>query len=349
MARISRGFRGRGRTGSDPARVPPGQYVTDDFPVLSAGPTPEVSLDEWALSIVGEIDDPVTWTWEQFQGLPHEQLTTDIHCVTKWSKLDTAWSGVSVDVLLEGIDTAAQHALVHSYGGYTTNLPLEDLTGGRAWVRTATTGRRSIPSTAGRPGCWCRTCTSGRAPSGCAPSSCATTTIPNSGRATATTTTAIRGRNSATPATDLAGRAGRRAGRRDPERAQHRAGGPRLGRPPARPARRRAPHGRGRLPGPAQLLDRHPGRRTSGSPSRWSAWTTGRYLPIWSTSCAPATRSSCAGRSGLVRLGAGPGGSAAARCRRQRGGAADGDAARPAAPAATCQRACCCHRTPSTR
>jgi DMSO/TMAO reductase YedYZ molybdopterin-dependent catalytic subunit len=114
--------------------VPPGQYVTDDFPVLSAGPTPEVSLDEWALSIVGEIDDPVTWTWEQFQGLPHEQLTTDIHCVTKWSKLDTAWSGVSVDVLLEGIDTAAQHALVHSYGGYTTNLPLEDLTGGRAWV-----------------------------------------------------------------------------------------------------------------------------------------------------------------------------------------------------------------------
>jgi DMSO/TMAO reductase YedYZ molybdopterin-dependent catalytic subunit len=133
MARISRGFRGRGRA-ADPSRVPPGQYVTDDFPVLSAGPTPEIALEEWRLTIAGEVDAPVTWTWDQFQALPHEEVTTDIHCVTKWSKLDTAWSGVSVDTLLSGIDSAAEFALVHAYGGYTTNLPLEDLTDGRAWV-----------------------------------------------------------------------------------------------------------------------------------------------------------------------------------------------------------------------
>jgi DMSO/TMAO reductase YedYZ molybdopterin-dependent catalytic subunit len=133
MGRISRGFRGRRRP-ADPSRLPPGQYFTDDFPVLSAGPTPDVPLDEWALSIVGEVDEPVTWSWQQFQALPHEDVVRDIHCVTKWSKLDTAWSGVSVDTLLDGIDTAAEYALVHSYGGYTTNLPLEDLLGGRAWV-----------------------------------------------------------------------------------------------------------------------------------------------------------------------------------------------------------------------
>jgi DMSO/TMAO reductase YedYZ molybdopterin-dependent catalytic subunit len=148
MARISRGFRGRGR-GADPSRVPPGQYVTDDFPVLSAGPTPEIPLDRWRLTIVGEVDDPVSWTWDEFQQLPHEDVTTDIHCVTKWSKLDTAWSGVSVDTLLEGIDTAAEYALVHSYGGYTTNLPLEDLTGGRAWVTDAYDGAPLEPEHGG--------------------------------------------------------------------------------------------------------------------------------------------------------------------------------------------------------
>src|SRR6201993_2474125 len=102
MSPISRGFTGRRRHGGDPARVPPGQYVTDDFPVLSAGPTPRTPLDEWSFTILGAVDEPVSWPWEEFIALPAESPTTDIHCVTKWSKLDTTWKGVSVDTLLEG-------------------------------------------------------------------------------------------------------------------------------------------------------------------------------------------------------------------------------------------------------
>src|SRR5215207_4110182 len=105
MPVISRGFRGR-RPAIDPARLPPGQYVTTDFPVLSAGPTPHTALDEWSFSIRGTVARPMSWTWSQFNALPSETITTDIHCVTKWSKFDTVWSGVSLDVLLEeaGVD-----------------------------------------------------------------------------------------------------------------------------------------------------------------------------------------------------------------------------------------------------
>ena len=81
-----------------------------------------MSLEEWTFSIVGEIDEPKRWTLKEFRELPHETLTTDIHCVTKWSKLDTSWTGVSVDTLLEGVDTAAEFATVFSDRGYTTNL-----------------------------------------------------------------------------------------------------------------------------------------------------------------------------------------------------------------------------------
>jgi DMSO/TMAO reductase YedYZ molybdopterin-dependent catalytic subunit len=112
------------------------------------------------------VDEPRSWTWEELRALPGEQLTRDIHCVTKWSKLDTAWEGVSLDVLMDGIETAAEYAMAHSYGGYTTNLPLEDLTDGKAWVATPSTASRSSPSTAARPAFWCPTSTSGRAPSG---------------------------------------------------------------------------------------------------------------------------------------------------------------------------------------
>ena len=101
MSPISPGFRGRRRPVADPSRVPPGQYVTGDFPVLSAGPTPHTPLDEWSFTIDGEVDEPVSWTWEEFLGLPSETVTVDIHCVTKWSKLDTAWRGVSLDTLLD--------------------------------------------------------------------------------------------------------------------------------------------------------------------------------------------------------------------------------------------------------
>jgi DMSO/TMAO reductase YedYZ molybdopterin-dependent catalytic subunit len=133
MPPISRGFRGR-RPEVDPARIPPGQYVTNDFPVLSAGPTPRTPLDEWSFTISGAVDEPVSWPWEEFVGLPSETPTLDIHCVTKWSKLDTTWRGVSIDTLLEGVHTDAEYITAWCDGGYTTNVPLEDLTDGKAWI-----------------------------------------------------------------------------------------------------------------------------------------------------------------------------------------------------------------------
>ena len=134
MAPISRGFRGRRDRDVDPARVPAGQYVVHDFPVLSAGPTPHSPLDEWSFTIHGAVDEPASWSWEDFLALPTETFTVDIHCVTKWSKLDTSWTGVSVDTLLDGVVTEADYVTAWSDGDYTTNIPLEDLTGGRAWV-----------------------------------------------------------------------------------------------------------------------------------------------------------------------------------------------------------------------
>jgi DMSO/TMAO reductase YedYZ molybdopterin-dependent catalytic subunit len=105
--RISRGFGGR-RDDAPPDRVPPGQYVTSDFPVLSAGPTPHTPLAEWDFSNVGEVGKPRRWTWDEFRALPSEDVTVDIHCVTKWSNLDTAWQRVSVDTLLDEIETSAE-------------------------------------------------------------------------------------------------------------------------------------------------------------------------------------------------------------------------------------------------
>jgi DMSO/TMAO reductase YedYZ molybdopterin-dependent catalytic subunit len=135
MPPISRGF--RRRHAADPAqegRVPPGQHVVSDFPVLSAGPTPHTPLDEWSFQLVGAIDEPRSWTWEEFRALPAETVTKDIHCVTSWSKLDTTWEGVSVDTLLDGVVTEAEYVVAVCDGGYETNLPLEDVTGGKAWV-----------------------------------------------------------------------------------------------------------------------------------------------------------------------------------------------------------------------
>jgi DMSO/TMAO reductase YedYZ molybdopterin-dependent catalytic subunit len=134
MAFISRGFHGRRRPDVDPARVPPGQYVTDDFPVLSAGPTPRPHLADWDFTIDGAVEQPAHWTWDEFHELPTETFTRDIHCVTKWTKLDTTWTGISVDTLLERARPTAGFVTVHATEGYTTNLALEDLTGGKAWV-----------------------------------------------------------------------------------------------------------------------------------------------------------------------------------------------------------------------
>jgi DMSO/TMAO reductase YedYZ molybdopterin-dependent catalytic subunit len=140
VSRVSRGFRGKRRDERDDSRLPPGQYLVDGFPVLSAGPTPDVPLDEWTFSVVGEVAEERTWSWEEFKALPSETVRADIHCVTKWSKLDTSWEGVSIDTLLEDVETDATHVLAFCDGGYTTNLPLEDVLDGKAWIAFAYDG-----------------------------------------------------------------------------------------------------------------------------------------------------------------------------------------------------------------
>jgi DMSO/TMAO reductase YedYZ molybdopterin-dependent catalytic subunit len=150
MSFVCRGFRGRRReSGAGASRIPPGKYRTDDFPVLSAGPTPHAPLDRWSFSIVGEIDEPRRWTWDEFRALPSEEVTVDIHCVSKRSKPDTVWQGVSVDTVLDGLDTAAESIVRFSDGGYATNLPLEDVTSGKASVAVAYDGEPLDPEHGG--------------------------------------------------------------------------------------------------------------------------------------------------------------------------------------------------------
>jgi DMSO/TMAO reductase YedYZ molybdopterin-dependent catalytic subunit len=134
MSPISRGFRGH-RPHVNAARVPPGQHVVDEFPVLSVGATPRSPVDsQWTFQLSGAVDEPVSWTWEELLALPAETPTVDIHCVTAWSKLDTTWRGVSVDTLLDGAETEAEYVSAWCDDGYRTNLPLEDVTGGQAWI-----------------------------------------------------------------------------------------------------------------------------------------------------------------------------------------------------------------------
>jgi DMSO/TMAO reductase YedYZ molybdopterin-dependent catalytic subunit len=132
MGILSRGFSGRRRSSDD--NLPPGQYLTDDFPVLSAGPTPRVDVADWQLSVTTETGDVRRWDWAALQALPQVEPTVDLHCVTRWSKLATSWRGVSLDTLLADVETAADYVLIDAYGGYTTNVPLEDLLDGQAWI-----------------------------------------------------------------------------------------------------------------------------------------------------------------------------------------------------------------------
>lgn len=148
MGVVSRGFRGRRRPVNEPDRVPPGQYVTDDFPVLSAGPTPSIPPEEWRFTITNRTGSDTTFTWAEFLALPSETVSVDIHCVTKWSKLATVWEGVSLDTLLSQVDTA-EFTVFHSYGGYTTNVPVADLTGGRAWIAYGYDGQPLAPAHGG--------------------------------------------------------------------------------------------------------------------------------------------------------------------------------------------------------
>lgn len=148
MTPIARGFRGR-RPTADPTRIPPGQYLTTDFPVLSAGPTPRADLSKWTFTIDGAVDSGVIFTWDQLLALPAETPTVDIHCVTKWSKLDTNWRGVSVDTLLQSVKTNAGFLTAWCDGGYTTNLPVADMTGGQAWVAYEYDGQPLAPEHGG--------------------------------------------------------------------------------------------------------------------------------------------------------------------------------------------------------
>ena len=153
---VTRGFVGRrGGQGAGQidlaSRTPPGQYLTTDFPVLSAGPTPRTPLDRWSFSIEGLVREPVNWTWESFLGLPSREWTVDISCVTKWTKLDMHWRGVSVDALFEHVDLDPNAALAIGWsdGGYTTNLPLEDILNGKAFVAFEYDGRPLSPEHGG--------------------------------------------------------------------------------------------------------------------------------------------------------------------------------------------------------
>jgi DMSO/TMAO reductase YedYZ molybdopterin-dependent catalytic subunit len=135
MSPVTRGFHHLSRApAGQEGRVPPGQHMTEGFPVLSAGPTPHTPLGNWTFSLTRDGQTVKSWTWKEFRALPAEDVTADIHCVTRWSKLDTKWRGVSVDRLLDQTEAGALYVLAFCDGGYTTNLPAEDVTGGKAWV-----------------------------------------------------------------------------------------------------------------------------------------------------------------------------------------------------------------------
>jgi DMSO/TMAO reductase YedYZ molybdopterin-dependent catalytic subunit len=146
MGIVSPGFTGRRRAG---AELPPGQYLTEDFPVLSAGPTPHILPEHWEFTITTETGEMHRWDWSAFTSLPTETVTKDLHCVTRWSKLGTEWTGVSLDTLLADVETAADFVMVTSYGGYTTNLPLEDLLDGQAWIAHQYDGEDLAPEHGG--------------------------------------------------------------------------------------------------------------------------------------------------------------------------------------------------------
>ena len=136
MAGFTRGFAGRGKKNRDP-RLPPGQYDTGkQWPVLTAEATPKLDLATWTFTVDGLVDRPTTWTWDEMHALAPSTYSGDIHCVTTWSKLGMEFTGVSVDTLLElaGPQPSASFVLARSHTGYTTNLPLADVTGGKAWV-----------------------------------------------------------------------------------------------------------------------------------------------------------------------------------------------------------------------
>jgi len=146
-ATLTPGFRGRARP--EGVTLPPGQYEEQGFPVLSAGPTPNIDSSRWSFTVTDESGAAKTWTWADLMALPQDKPTVDIHCVTRWSKFGTRWRGVSLDVLLADVQSTADFAMVGSYGGYTTNLPVADLLGGKAWIAHTYDGKPLHPEHGG--------------------------------------------------------------------------------------------------------------------------------------------------------------------------------------------------------
>ena len=149
---ISRGFRGRRGSGATSARLPPGQHLVTDFPVLSAGPTPVPDLATWRFTLEDGASPLALWSWAEFNALPQSDIAADIHCVTTWSKFDTQWRGVSVDTLLEAAglsEPPGAFVLAHCDGGYTTNVPSEDLVDGKAMIATTFDGEPLDPEHGG--------------------------------------------------------------------------------------------------------------------------------------------------------------------------------------------------------
>jgi len=150
MAIVNKGFIGKG--GDSYKRPPPGQSEVIQWPVLTYGPTPHVNLDEWTLTIDGAVNKPITLDWKAFNKLPFLELKTDIHCVTRWSKLDMLWEGVSLDELIGlagGLTEDANHLLVETVEGYTTNVPVRDILNNQAMVATKTHGEPLSPEHGG--------------------------------------------------------------------------------------------------------------------------------------------------------------------------------------------------------
>ena len=149
---ISRGFRGRRGSGATSVRLPPGQHLVTDFPVLSAGPTPVPDLATWRFTLEDGASPLALWSWAEFNALPQSEIAADIHCVTTWSKFDTQWRGVSVDTLLEAAglsEPPGAFVLAHCDGGYTTNVPSEDLVDGKAMIATTFDGEPLDPEHGG--------------------------------------------------------------------------------------------------------------------------------------------------------------------------------------------------------
>ena len=242
------------------ARLPPGQIVTQKWPVLHSGTVPTVDLATWRFDVAGAVERPFSLTWDELLALPRRETACDIHCVTRWSRYDNMFEGVPVQALLARAGVQPEAPLrpgARRAGLHDQPAARRTSTGRTTCWPSRTTGSRSRRSTAGRCGCWCRTSTSGRARSGCGASSCWRRTTPGSGSRTATTCGAIRGRGAVRPARSRAHAAGRAIAARHPPVA---FGPTRFSclswqnRPDVRPPRRRRSSG----------SPRSCGRRTAG-------------------------------------------------------------------------------------